>query len=351
MVLNDVVKYYKEVNEIISELDEFVARVENIRSFYNNWSVDTFVFINVDRVNSSNYDYLNKSLADFRDKLYKNLQALDPFKLGEVVTNLSNYLKDNEEFSCIGVDFKESYKQYYNSIFSFINLYDKGKMKSEFSKLVRSLDSIVSEYKDLKNTVKLLTSIEKLLINDLKDEKYEIISLKFYGQYTSISEFSETILALEKCYNLLCAIANIDMSGNKLIPLKIESGSLYELIAGNPIIIGILPVIFEQTFIFVGKKIADKINEGKDKKENSVTIYNELNNQLDLVARFKELGIEVDTSIMEDTFTQLSMNLYETVVNNSKIEINGKSFTHEEQIQQQLSSKKLKYLKDINIDK
>ncbi len=124
-------------------------------------------------------------------------------------------------------------------------------------------------------------------------------------------------------YSIICRGLDISNADSVLLPVKIETGSLYEKLKGKEAAITLFTTIITLSYTIFHDNFShiSKLN-------NQVEQANFIKSKIEIVALAKEQGIEISDdakSRLEDEITDFLNSSLTLAENNTKIQINNKT--------------------------
>lgn len=200
-------------------------------------------------------------------------------------------------------------------------------------------------YNAINNISSLIFSIKLNLQTEYQDENSGILSLFLNSDYT-YQEFVEKLNSLQKIYSILCQLLQISEIEFPLQIIKIESGSLWVRLFGEPRVIKIIEDLIKDTASFFYRNYTD---EGKI--QSLPSRIKTLEEYLDLKKKLEDAGL--DTSLLSEELQKSSVFLAQelnSLLSKSKgVEINGELLEIENKNEQKyLRSKQTPLLEGNN---
>lgn len=208
----------------------------------------------------------------------------------------------------------------YSQFIELENVYDKFIQDYSYSSTVELVYSGTDLFHSLKNTEDISTIIWKNLHNQYEyNNSLGSLSLYLDSDYT-YNNFIKKLEALQKLYSQLCFLLHISESDFPLRIAKIESGSLFVKIFGEPKVIQIISDFIKDTtgFLYRNKTTEGKIESIPRKTEAIESI-------LKLSEKLQEAGLEVDelNTIIENSAILIAEDLNCLLVGERRVELNG----------------------------
>lgn len=232
----------------------------------------------------------------------------------------------------------------FNKITNFKNTLKKDNFdligyQSEILKFQKKCNEVGKENIFWKNLEFLSEVLEENLHNIPLEN---IIELKFFEKL-SIKEVTSILLFIIQIYDISKNILGVD---EDLKIIKIETGSFFVKLTGNPIIIGLMTA----TFTFLAKEIYySKANPFK-RKEIQIKEFKEFKELLDIKSKMKALNISTEGIDAEiEALNGLLFKRGKAIIESSnKVEINKTIYKSESSERKEIpfNPKLIKYKKD-----
>lgn len=282
---------------------------------------------------NSNYEVIRDKSLKAMDELIKELKRQDLFKLGNLYNQLKgkyntlfsvedNYLDiPGESYSKSLHSLIDSIYNFNTSIYNFLNSTNNN-IVSIYSTLLFYSEEFYHNY----NTFWILKSELNNYITTLENtwdgiNKDNTLTIRLFRETITLSEITKYNECIEKMYSIICRLLDINGNDSVLLPVKIETGSLYEKLKGKEAAITLFTTIitFSYTIFHDNFSHMSKLN-------NQVEQANFIKSKIEIVALAKEQGIEISDdakSHLEDEITDLLNSSLTLAKNNTKIQINN----------------------------
>ena len=354
MIFNDYVDYYNEINNILNNLDEYIETIKDIKNTFINWTMNTTTKMYSGSINSSNFNSYNKSARDIVSNIKTKIIKLDPFVYGHVV-NLKNLYQEYIEYDIELKTLIESFETCISYLHEFSNAdYASNEIKSALEKLLCILSDLIRNFDDIRRKNELLNTISSNIKYKKYDDNAQILTLRFYNTDNSLENYSFILRKIEDSYDRICSTANISTQQSAIIPIKIESGSLFAKMAGNPFAMEVLKILFTKVFEYIVNKTLSNldrinVNDSTSKPED----FENIRQAIDILSVMKKHGMNTDKSqeYIEEAMTIACKNIYEITLQNSKIKVDNEILEFSKEIQSALLENEVKYLKSSEDNK
>lgn len=254
MVLNDVVKEYKSLYDVLKEHCGEGSLIEagfKMLTKYNsscNKAIDTYMR---SKMHTSDLSGLENSLRGLVSSFSSEIATMNNNvrKTTRLITAIDHIVFQSNAVELYAAQICEGLEQ----ILDLIEAYASNKIQgistiSIFFQIIEKLSEIQVQYETIVSNYEFLNSIEdELCENDiamLEDEDSEeyYLEIRSNKKSTKINTFADDIQFLNECLNLFEQV--ISQGDNKPIyMLKLESGSLFSKLKSSNINISVLPSI------------------------------------------------------------------------------------------------------------
>ena len=269
---------------------------------------------------SGSSDTLNAYIAKVQEGIQSIRNKKDQIKIKQVLKGTQNLQEaiyiyrdglNNPEIPPLFI-LSEQLEQFEDKYENFLHEYSRDSF-FELTELAELIDNTINSISSL------IFSIKLNLQTEYQDESSGIISLFLNSDYT-YQEFVEKLNSLQRIYSILCQLLQISEIEFPLQIIKIESGSLWVHLFGEPRVIKIIEDLIKDTFSFFYRNYTD---EGKIQSLPSK--IKTLEEYLELKKKLEDAGI--DTSLLSEEIEKSSVSLAQelnSLLSKSKgVEING----------------------------
>lgn len=291
-----------------------LAMLDNCRIIMNNSMVnllDTKIDANANSQNLTNYrNQINTCKSDIKALIQPKLFFLSIGRLKTVFSFLQQNLNQENVFI----------NNINSQITEFEDVYQKFIQDYSYSSTVELVNSGTNMFHSLKSIEDVTNLIEINLKNNYEhDSSLGCFSLLLHSEYT-YNDFITKLEILQKIYSELCFLLHISESDFPLRIAKIESGSLFVKIFGEPKVIQIISDLIKDTigFLYRNTTTEGKIESIPRKTEAIESI-------LKLREKLQEAGLEVDelNESIEKSAILIAEDLNGLLVGERGVELNG----------------------------
>lgn len=314
---------WEHIIKISSQLEEYLSKYEQMRKNLLQNIVSLSNSVNI--ANSSN------QLANRNSEIKNYLSSFD-FQMISFFEITRHFKEKCEEVSDIFI-FKQNLENINISSKIFLKdlqkYYNTKKNSGTAMKLIDSMKIFVENVKILQDYFNFIKNIGLILQepNTYLDE--EILEFRSFDK-VSFENFVSSLNAIKEMYEMAKTTLKID---GDLEIIKIESGSLFTKLKGNPIIIGII--------ISSLHVIADDFYSHELGFNSKNIQLEEFKTELEIKKSLEEMGI--DTTGIDDSLNTLSAKLFkgskQLIDSSSKVSINGKDYGKNDSSQKQIENK------------
>lgn len=353
MVLNDVVKEYKSLYDVLKEHCGEGSLIEagfKMLTKYNsscNKAIDTYMR---SKMHTSDLSGLENSLRGLVSSFSSEIATMNNNvrKTTRLITAIDHIVFQSNAVELYAAQICEGLEQ----ILDLIEAYASNKIQgistiSIFFQIIEKLSEIQVQYETIVSNYEFLNSIEdELCENDiamLEDEDSEeyYLEIRSNKKSTKINTFADDIQFLNECLNLFEQV--ISQGDNKPIyMLKLESGSLFSKLKSSNINISVLPSIVKNfadamyTFRMTGAEVeckkaeaelnlanADKIKAETEtiRTDNKVKKLEIVNSQMDRMMEL--LQIDKSDNNSKELLEKFGISLLNYMEANPQGEMNG----------------------------
>lgn len=355
MTSYELLDFYERVLGKIEELNVYTQELTKLISSVNMERDMLLNTIYIGALNSSNViheaDQRKNNIINLMQQFAMDFDILNNHgKLIQIVSEIKYIFNDSPVVLEEEKDKITELLNNYSNLTSIIMNYLKTRKNDAIVELINTAlitvsqyDKFIESYKSIKNF--MLKTENK--VEEKDDEK--IFKIHFYDEHLDPEYFVLNIHSINESYEIMCQILNVSFNEYPLKVLKIESGSLLGKFLGYD------PVI--ESLSYLAKKIIELIFnkftfEGKVLRNRQ--LYALLNEDLELRAKYKELGFE--SNLGEEEFTKYHYQLVESIGKligqTTKVKINDEEFCLESHLKQKyLTESSVLLIKDSNIQK
>lgn len=337
MVLKNIVDIYNECYKHINEIEKLESKLNQIIDIFNstfsNFCKKTVVLNGGFSSDHSSNMSTNLNTARHQIEYLLTNLFVDIFEISQVLTKFESYKQLNCDNSFIYIDdFINKTKKLTRQINCYFESKDLSGKSNVFFNTYICINEYLLSINNFKNAIKLVNGIYDSTSYDrsflLKDDSYSIIEIQYFSKELKFSDMSEIMESTESLYNKLCEIFGISLTQYKLKPIKIESGSIYESLAGNASIIAIMEILFKNlknpTSEFTKFIYRNHTDEGLHK--NACEFFK---NDLELFECAEKFGLKIPKEIAEENLAQISKHT-NNFLNKGKFKVNGNEIISED---------------------
>jgi hypothetical protein len=337
-MINKLEALYKAFNEDNNLIREYLQYVATLKHSLQPQQLQL--------LKSGSNDTLNAYIAKVQEGIQAIRNKKDEIKIKQVLKGTQNLQEaisiyrdglNNPEIYPV-FTLSEQLEQFEDKYENFLHEYSRDSF-FELTELAELIDNAIN------NISNLIFSIKLNLQTEYQDESSGILSLFLNSDYT-YQEFVEKLNSLQRIYSILCQLLQISEIEFPLQIIKIESGSLWVRLFGEPRVIKIIEDLIKDTASFFYRNYTD---EGKIQSLPSK--IKTLEEYLDLKKKLEDAGI--DTSLLSEELEKSSVSLAQelnSLLSKSKgVEINGELLEIENKNEQKyLRSKQTPLLEGNN---
>ncbi len=337
-MINKLEALYKAFNEDNNLIREYLQYVATLKHSLQPQQLQL--------LKSGSNDTLNAYIAKVQEGIQAIRNKKDEIKIKQVLKGTQNLQEaisiyrdglNNPEIPPL-FTLSQQLEQFEDKYENFLHEYSRDSF-FELTELAELIDNAIN------NISNLIFSIKLNLQTEYQDESSGILSLFLNSDYT-YQEFVEKLNSLQRIYSILCQLLQISEIEFPLQIIKIESGSLWVRLFGEPRVIKIIEDLIKDTASFFYRNYTD---EGKIQSLPSK--IKTLEEYLDLKKKLEDAGI--DTSLLSEELEKSSVSLAQelnSLLSKSKgVEINGELLEIENKNEQKyLRSKQTPLLEGNN---
>jgi len=334
MLAVQVLEYYKKELNSLKKLENTINYMKKNNLFEQKVNIIT-------KVLNSNVAYLGSDVHFCLPRNNGNDKIKELYNSGykQFIHNFcfNEFAKQIRE---IELDFEKNTKEYNfcdQSIKGFIdnlneillihenlvrNMYQNNEKVLFFDKQEKLIINYDITINSIINFINSLTNANNDLVVLGKNE----LSLQLLDVEYELNEFASILDNLNNAYNTALKIDN-QYDFKKLQIVKIESGSFFAKILGDPIIVSVLIYLLEKVIDIIYKKYS---LEGKI--DLSAKELHNITSSIQSLEILKENGIDISENNKEITqcLNIVINNLHKIIVKSPKIKINGKKYSIDE---------------------
>lgn len=347
MVLKNIIDVYNLCAENLDDIERLEDNLKNILQDYNNMfssfclrtlplngGVDT----NYGSDTSSKFNAQRKAIEHKLTTL-----ILDISIISKVLIKFESYKISIDSKNNIYIVIDNFISSTNNLIVQIYDFFKEVTLKSKapkFYNLYLTINEYLITISNFKHTIKLLNNIYNSVSYNtsdlLKDDSYSILEIQYFRKELEFSDMAEIMDNTEKLYNKLCEIFGISLTQYKLKPIKIESGSMFEALAGNASVIAFMEFLFKH-LKNPGSKLAKFIYKNYTTEGIHKNVSELFKEDLELFAAAKELGLEIPKDIAEENLAQITKHTTK-LLDKGKFTINGNEIISEDPEQLRISA-------------
>ncbi|WP_273327638.1 hypothetical protein [Vallitalea guaymasensis] len=368
MIFNDYVEQYKIMNELFKskEVQELIEHLKVIKKKYEELS--DFVMNKLTTKKS-----LAQTIVDSYNDLYNKVSSLykDTAKDYLIINNITHVVIGKIQQLITIIDKKEYLLNFNELLLKLVGNIsaigfeiDSVKRNILIIESQKCIDNIINTYESYiicNNTV--LKIHQDLKCNEniveekgLKTFQITLSSYENEADYDYILNMSKDI---KQIYDVSCNIFNIESEQRKLIPVKTESGCLYQALAGDPYVVWFVTSILQLGITNVYNYFRIHINTRKKPNKSLRKDLEEAIDIYDMLDDFKnrdenkDKPITIDETYLKDEAVgQIYNAIIDIAKNNKKVKINDFSFSIEQEInKQQMIEFNMKYIDNRKVVK
>jgi len=251
-------------------------------------------------------DFIKSKKGEIKiKKVFEGIQkleeALDAYENGLDNTKYISFLNLSNKLEEFGEKYQDFLDEYSRN--SFVELVE----------IAESIDIIISTISNL------ITAIISNLESEYPDEKSEVLSLFLNSDYT-YQEFVQKLNSIQEIYSILCKLLQISENEVPLRIIKVESGSVWVRLFGEPTVIKLFEDLIRDTVKFIYR------NYTKEGKIQSLPSEIEvLDKYLNLKEKLEEKGCDTTqlTGIIDEASLTLTQKFYSLLSGEEQLRVNG----------------------------
>lgn len=344
MLFKDLLKVQNmiedEWHKILEIKDELEVKLKNYNQTKKEMLEYILNFEKVENITINSQNIFNKISRVKQVSVNENFNFIEYQKLIINFERKYNEISENNIFSNNFEWIKETSD---NLLKIILEYYHENRRYSVYEKLMYSVDKFINSINQLNEQFNYIKFLDKLLENDSKNlDQNFIIELRFYEEF-DVKELTTVLIFILQMYE---GLKNILKKKDDLKIIKMETGSFWAKLSGDPVVIDIIL----STFKFLAKELYySKLNPLK-KREIELKDFREL---IDLKRKMEEAG--VDTKGINAEINAVEALLFKrgkTIIESSnKIEINNEIYESKifEKKRLMCDQKLLEYKEDLEI--
>jgi len=310
--MNQLLSYYTVAKEILSTSEKLTEN-NLINSLVNS------DFSNITRFN-----------RECLSNLKLHCQNNDSFNLGIIHRDLESEYhkilthipKDSlETYSYIVDELILSIYNYNSALYTFLNS-NASDLPNNYLNLISKTRYFVDSIDNFDKHLKELVNYKSMLENTWDGiNENNTLTIRLFRETITLSEITKYNECIEKMYSIICRGLDISSADSILLPVKVETGSLYEKLKGKEDAISLFISILALSYTIFHDNFSDISN-----LNNQVEQANFIKSKIEIVGLAKEQGIEISEEskkCLEDEITDLLNNSLTLAKNNTKIQINN----------------------------
>lgn len=368
MIFNDYVEQYKIINELF-ESEEVQELIKNLKVIQTNYKKLSDLIMN--KLTSSNNDAQTR--ANWYNDLYNKVSSLYKNTASEyqIINNITNVVIGKIQQLSIRIDQKEYLENFNGLLLELIKNIsaigfeiDNVKRNILIIESQKCIDHIINTYENYIVSYNAILKIQQGLkcnqsIVEEKGLKTFQITLNSYENETDYEYILNMSKDIKQIYDVSCNIFNIESEQRKLIPVKTESGCLYQALAGDPYVVWFVTSILKLGITNVYNYFRMHINTRKKANKSLRKDLEEAIDIYDMLDDFKNRDenkdnpISIDETYLKDEAVgQIYNAIIDIAKNNKKVKINDFSFSIEQEInKQQMIEFNMKYIDNRKVVK
>jgi len=321
LIFNDIVDNLKNLEKHTNQLLLYYTAAKEILSISEKLAENNFNNI---------IDFTRKCLSDLKSYSQRN----DSFNLGiihrdleseyhKILSYIPSNVKDGlESYSYITDDLISSISYYNSAIYSFLNSNNDGDLPGNYLNLISKSRYFVDSIDNFDKYLKELINYRVMLENTWDGiNENNTLTIRLFRETITLSEITKYNECIEKMYSIICRGLDISSADSVLLPVKIETGSLYEKLKGKEDAISLFISILTFSYTIFHDNFSDI-----SKLNSQVEQANFIKSKIEIVELAKEQGIEISEDskkCLEEEITDLLNNSLTLTKNNTKIQINN----------------------------
>lgn len=343
MTSYELFELHKEVITDLSELDKYISDIKNISKTVSE-STDVLMRPLLQSGIDSN---TQRIIIGERNKILQLfggfINNFDMLKNHEIIIKIQQkiaYKKTLERFSDFGEEFTQidgilkQIEDTTKKIYEYVKTKNAGLLVEVLNSISKT-DTIYSTFeKSFEQLNKFIHQLEnsRHLENNVE---YKNLQIQFYNKNIDYNDFINNLIALRNIYDELRRLFNIN--GYDLQIIKIESGSLLEILLGHNNVVEVISYLLKKCIDLIFSKYT---------MEGRLTRKKELMEFLERSAEFPEkcaeLGLELDEhdkqlakENLSKSYAIISKEVLKMITKSAKIKVDNDEFS----IQEKLSEK------------
>lgn len=323
MVFNDVVDTYAFIKDEIDELIQFKGSLIKIVEQYENIGASIIAINNNSQINSNNWTGFQNQVKDGIKNIRVETQRVNLMIIGKLISKLETKINDKDkDLYNLLIELIDQIEKCSNTIYQFNNVKEPVELSNSLKPFVDTMKATITIIEKVDFAYQLLIRINGSLQINYLDKKEEIskLSIRIYNEQFTAKDIHSHMGLMLDIYERTCTIFNISTIEYPLIPAKIETGSLLDILLGHEKIMDFIEDLLNRTIGFIYR------NYTKEGKLGSATNRVEaIKEHINLIALCEEHGINMDESkkIIEQNVDLLCNDLYKITTSSSKISVNG----------------------------
>lgn len=344
---DELLDLYANTNNITGQLGNYIMQLEDLTKEIN---IHTNVIMQNVFNESGNSNYIAK-LNDSRNQVTNiwntfilNFDLLQfQAKVMNAKAGMSNLINNCNKIP-------EADQQIFEDLFTcsitvanLLYSYALRRDNKTIFNIIEAIISLINKYNFVCNKyINLMQFVDSTQNKFEKDNSFDTIELHFFSNNDSLTDSIEYLESTNKCYDLLCQIFKVSSSENQLRVVKIESGCLLEKLSGLGKVVDAFAYFLTKStdLIFSKYTIEGKISTVKQ-------ILDVLEQDAKVIEKYKELGLK-DIDLRDEDIEKLHYMviriMHQMILKSSKIKINGKTLSINEQYEQKFIEESKKAL-------
>ncbi len=285
---------YKEILDELEGLEPYTTEIQSIFSKISQNNENILDIILQTGINGPTTNQINiirneniQSITNFAQKFDMLGNHSKLIEIKKVITEKyeQDHFKEFSQEMIIFFNLIDIFEDVTNKIYNYI----KSKKNVALMQMFSSMNNCANQYSKLISGYKQIDTFINRLEYDYEDSNYanyKEISLHFFNREESFTVYIEHFSSINTIYNEIKELTNMNEYELKIV--KIESGSIFEKLFGAEKIIDMIALLLKETINLIFKKFTF---EGKIARKKDILDF--LNDELDLIERMNEMGLNV----------------------------------------------------------
>lgn len=348
MIFRDFNNFYKESVSELEQLYKFEIQLEIIVYSYDEFFY-TFVSDSLNGTYANVHNgYITSStlqtkITSFMNEVINDFRNINLYEIGSIIYKIKDSINNNSLcYDCALLNNIIGKIDLINTkIFNFTSSnYEESKFDYLY-KLITQIKELKLLLLKLKSNSDLLNYISNQTQNNmnlLDKDDFKKIELYYHDKDISFLNMSQLMITTSTLYDNLCNLCDVSTIDYKLLPARIESGSLFLELIGNEQILELMKmaIVAAGTYYF-----ANHTKQGST--DMSIKKTKEV---LDIVKMTKDLGFNIDSKAQQDVegiVNQVCNNVNDLVCS-TNLSVDGKNISEDAISQMLIESSHKRYL-------